>query len=150
MGAVWGGNQIPDAVRSGPEEMSELFHGYTYSGHPVACAAGLATLDIYEEENLFNKSFELGDYWQEQLHSLKEFDVVKDIRNYGLVGAVEFHTGDKPGQRGYDVFEHCFWKGNVMVRYTMDILAMSPPLIVEKEHIDEAITAMRNGIKALY
>ncbi|MDO3720858.1 aspartate aminotransferase family protein [Marinobacter sp. chi1] len=150
MGAVFVSNDIHDAFMTGPEEAIELFHGYTYSAHPVACAAALATLDIYERENLFNKAYELGEYWQEQLHSLKEFDVVKDIRNYGLVGGIEFHTGDKPGQRGYDVFEHCFWKGNVMVRYTMDILAMSPPLIVEKEHIDEAITALRNGIKALY
>ncbi len=150
MGAVFVANDIHDAFMTGPEEMIELFHGYTYSGHPVAAAAGLATLDIYEQENLFAKADQLGAYWQEQLHSLREFDVIKDIRNYGLVGAIEFHPGDKAGARGYQVFEHCFWQGNTMVRYTMDILAMSPPLIVEKEHIDELMGALRNAIKTLY
>ena len=150
MGAVFASNAIHDVFMNGPEELIELFHGYTYSGHPVACAAALASLDIYQQENLFNKAHELGAYWQEQLHSLREFDVVKDIRNYGLVGAIEFHSSAKAGQRGYDVFEHCFWKGNALVRYTMDILAVSPPLIMEKQHIDELVSALRAGIQSLY
>ena len=150
MGAVFVANAIYDAFMKGPEEVIELFHGYTYSGHPVAAAAGLATLDIYEQENLFQKANDLGEYWQNQLHGLREFDVIKDIRNYGLVGAIEFHQGDKAGERGYQVFEHCYWQGNALVRCTMDILAMSPPLIVEKSHIDELIASLRNAIKTLY
>lgn len=150
MGAVFVNDFIYDAFMQGPEEIIELFHGYTYSGHPVAAAAGLATLDIYEREGLFNKAIELGDYFQTQIHSLAEFDVVKDIRNFGLVGAVEFKTGDKIGARGYQVFEHCFWQGNTLVRCTGDIIAMSPPLILDKNHIDELIAAMRTAIKTLY
>jgi beta-alanine--pyruvate transaminase len=149
MGAVYVQNFIHDAFMNGPEEVIELFHGYTYSGHPVAAAAGLATMEIYERENLFNKAIELEDYWADALHGLAEFDVVKDIRNIGLIGAVEFNCGDKAGDRGYQVFEHCFWKENTLVRCTGDIIAMSPPLIVSTEQIDQLIDAMRKAIKTL-
>jgi beta-alanine--pyruvate transaminase len=150
MGAVFVADFMPQAFMQGPEEIIELFHGYTYSGHPVAAAAALATLDIYAAEELFNKAYDLGDYFQAQLHSLAEFDVLKDIRNFGLVGAIEFKPGAQPGARGYQVFEHCFWQGNALVRCTGDIIAVSPPLILTKEHIDELIAALRGAIKTLY
>ncbi|GLQ30824.1 aspartate aminotransferase family protein [Litoribrevibacter albus] len=149
MGAVFVQDFIHDAFMHGPEEVIELFHGYTYSGHPVAAAAALATLDIYEQENLFNKAIELEQHWQEALHSLREYDVVKDIRNYGLVGAVEFHQGDKLGERGYKAFNHCFWKENTLVRCTGDVIAMSPPLIISENQIDELVASLGNAIKTL-
>lgn len=149
MGAVFVQDFIHDAFMTGPEEVIELFHGYTYSGHPVAAAAALATLDIYEQENLFDKAIELENHWQEALHSLREYDVVKDIRNYGLVGAVEFHQGDKLGERGYKAFNHCFWKENTLVRCTGDVIAMSPPLIISENQIDELIASLGNAIKTL-
>ncbi|MYM64819.1 aspartate aminotransferase family protein [Pseudomaricurvus sp. HS19] len=150
MGAVFVHNAIHDAFMQGPEELIELFHGYTYSGHPVAAAAGLATLSCYEDDKLFDKALALEGYWEESLHSLAEFDVIKDIRNFGLMGAIDFKSGDKIGQRGYDVFQHCFWKSNALVRCTGDIIALSPPLILEREHIDELMTALRAAIKSLY
>lgn len=149
MGAVFVQDFIHNAFMTGPEEVIELFHGYTYSGHPVAAAAALATLDIYEQENLFDKAIELENHWQEALHSLREYDVVKDIRNYGLVGAVEFHQGDKLGERGYNAFNHCFWKENTLVRCTGDVIAMSPPLIISENQIDELIASLGNAIKTL-
>ncbi|WP_396586949.1 aspartate aminotransferase family protein [Bermanella sp. R86510] len=149
MGAVFVQDFIHDAFMNGPEEIIELFHGYTYSGHPVAAAAGLATLDIYEEENLFNKAIDLEEYWQTAIHGLREYGIVKDIRNYGLVGAVELHSSDKFGERGYKVFEHCYWKENVLVRCTGDTIAMSPPLILEKQHIDELIQGLANALKTI-
>jgi beta-alanine--pyruvate transaminase len=149
MGAVFVQDFIHEAFMSGPEEVIELFHGYTYSGHPVAAAAALATLDIYEQENLFEKAIELESHWQEALHSLREYEVVKDIRNYGLVGAIEFRPGDKLGERGYKAFHHCFWKENTLVRCTGDVIAMSPPLIISENQIDELIAALGNAIKTL-
>lgn len=149
MGAVFVSDAIHQAFMQGPEEVIELFHGYTYSGHPVACAAGLATLDIYEQENLFEKALSLEDYWADSLHSLAEYDLVKDVRNIGLMGAVEFESTNKPGERGYSVFHHCYWKGDAMVRCTADTIAMSPPLIVEKEHIDGLMAALRKAIESL-
>lgn len=149
MGAVFVQDFIHDAYMNGPEEIIELFHGYTYSGHPVAAAAALATLDIYEDEGLFSKAIELEQYWQEALHGLKEHAIVKDIRNYGLVGAVEFHPSEKIGERGYKAFHHCFWKENTLVRCTGDVIALSPPLIINENQIDEIVGALGNTIKQL-
>lgn len=150
MGAVFVKDTIYDAFMQGPEEVIEFFHGYTYSGHPVAAAAGLATLSIYEQEQLFEKALTLEDAWADALHALAEFDVVKDVRNLGLVGAIEFHPGATVGERGYQVFTHCFWKSNALVRCTADTIALSPPLIVERDHIEALVTALRSAIKALY
>ena len=150
MGAVFVSNEIHDAFMTGPEEVIELFHGYTYSGHPVAAAAALATLNIYETENLFHRAIELETYWAEALHSLHEFDIIQDIRNLGLVGAIEFKPSSKLGERGYKVFHDCFWKHNALVRCTGDIIAMSPPLIISKTEIDHLMKAVRSAIKALY
>jgi beta-alanine--pyruvate transaminase len=115
----------------------EFFHGYTYSGHPLACAAGLAALDTYEEEKLFDRPNELGAYFEQGVHSLKGLPNVIDCRNLGLIGAVEL--APRPGaagDRGFEVFEKCWDKG-VFVRPVGDALAFCPPLIAEKKHLDQ-------------
>ena len=142
MGAVFVNEAIQDAFMHGPENLIEFFHGYTYSGHPVAAAAALATLDIYQRDGLLTRAQDLEQYWEDALHSLRDHPHVIDIRNTGLVGAVHLASRDgAPGTRGYDVFEECFWQG-AMVRCTGDIIAMSPPLIAEKEHIDQLIETL--------
>ena len=147
MGAVFARKGIYDAFMEGSEYAIELFHGYTYSGHPLAAAAGLATLDVYKEEGLFERAAELAPYWEDGLHSLKGVSRVKDVRNLGLMGAVELEPMDtKPAVRGYDVFMRCYEKG-VLVRCTADILAMSPPLIVSKEQIDQIVGTLGTSIK---
>ncbi|WP_211825168.1 aspartate aminotransferase family protein [Kistimonas asteriae] len=148
MGAVFVSDEIHDAFMQGPENMIELFHGYTYSGHPVGAAAGLATLDIYERDGLFQRTIEMESYFEEAVHSLKGLPNVIDIRNTGLVAAVELAPRDgKPGARGFEVFKNAYEHG-VMVRCTMDILAMSPPLIIEKSHIDQLVGTLENAIRA--
>ncbi len=148
MGAVFVSDEIHDTFMQGPESMIELFHGYTYSGHPVGAAAGLATLDIYERDGLFQRTIEMESYFEEAVHSLKGLPNVIDIRNTGLVAAVELAPRDgKPGARGYEVFKNAYEHG-VMVRCTMDILAMSPPLIIEKAHIDQLVGTLENAIRA--
>ncbi len=147
MGAVFVSEQIQDVFMHGPQGLIELFHGYTYSGHPVAAAAALATLDIYQRDGLLTRARELEVYWQEALHSLQGLAHVIDIRNTGLVGAVHLASREgAPGARGYEVFEACYWDG-VMVRVTGDIIAMSPPLIVEKPHIDRIVEVLGNVIR---
>ena len=149
MGAVFVSDVIHHAFMQGPEEQIELFHGYTYSGHPVAAAAALACLDIYEQEHLFSKALDLEAKWADALYQLREFDVVKDIRTYGLVAAVELHSSDKIGARGYQLFTHCFWKQNLLVRCTADTIALSPPLIINEEQIEKISSALRSGLMAL-
>ncbi|MCH8532035.1 MAG: aspartate aminotransferase family protein [Saccharospirillum sp.] len=149
MGAVFAADFIYDAFMSGPDSVIELFHGYTYSGHPVAAAAGIATLDIYEREGLFERALELEDTFAEALHSLRDLPNVKDIRNIGLVGGVELEANGQPGKRGYEVFHHCYWKENTLVRCTGDIIAMSPPLIISEAQIAELVEALRKSILAV-
>lgn len=147
MGAVFASRKVYDGLMVGPENAIELFHGYTYSGHPVACAAGLATLEIYEEEGLLTRAAELADYWQDALHYLKGLAHVTDIRNLGLVGAVELAPRDgAPGTRAYDVFVDCFNKG-LLIRVTGDIIALSPPLIIEKDQIDTLVATLADALK---
>lgn len=145
MGAVFVKEGIYDAFMNAPENAIELFHGYTYSGHPLACAAALATLDIYEEERLFERADKLADYWENAVHSLKGVRHVIDVRNLGLVAGIELESiAGKPGKRAFDCFLQCFEKG-LLIRTTGDIIALSPPLIIEKEHIDrilEILTAV--------
>ncbi|MFG1262031.1 MULTISPECIES: aspartate aminotransferase family protein [Xanthobacter] len=148
MGAVFASRKVHDGLMTGPESQIELFHGYTYSGHPVACAAGLATLGIYAEEGLLTRGAALADYWQEALHSLKGLPHVADIRNLGLVGAIELRPRDgAPGARAYDVFVECFRKG-LLIRVTGDIIALSPPLIIEKGQIDTIVSIIADTLKA--
>ena len=148
MGAVFVSNQVHDAFMQGPEGMIDLFHGYTYSGHPLACAAALATLDIYAEENLFEKAIEIGQYWEDAIHSLKELPNVVDIRNFGLIGAIELGARDgKPGARGYDVFTKCFHEKDLLIRTTGDVIALSPPLILERNHVDQIFARISEAIR---
>lgn len=136
MGAVLTSAQIHDAFMTGPEHLIELFHGYTYSGNPVACAAGLAALETYKEEGLFERARELAPYWQDAIHSLKACPNVIDIRNIGLMGAIELEPRpDAPTQRAFDAFLKAYEKG-LLVRVTGDVIALSPPLIAETSHID--------------
>ena len=125
----------------------ELFHGYTYSAHPVACAAGLATLDIYEDEGLLTRGAEMAGYWRDAMHQLKGLPNVIDIRTVGLMGAVELSPRkDAAGARGYDLMVDCFNRG-LYFRQSGDAVALSPPLIVERSHIDEMVSILGDAIK---
>ncbi|NKK90950.1 aminotransferase class III-fold pyridoxal phosphate-dependent enzyme [Rhizobium leguminosarum bv. viciae] len=147
MGAVFASRTVYDGLMVGPDNAIELFHGYTYSGHPVACAAGLATLEIYEEEGLLTRAADLAEYWQEALHSLTGLPHVVDIRNLGLVGAVELAPRDGAlGTRAYEIFVDCFNKG-LLIRVTGDIIALSPPLIIEKTQIDRIVSTLGDALK---
>jgi beta-alanine--pyruvate transaminase len=147
MGAVFAQRKIYDAFMQGPENAIELFHGYTYSAHPVACAAALATLDIYEREGLLTRAATLAPKWEDAVHSLRGAKNVIDVRNYGLIGAVELDSrAGKPGARGFDVFLKCFERG-VMVRQTGDVIAMSPPLIVEEKQIARIVETLTEVIR---
>jgi beta-alanine--pyruvate transaminase len=147
LGAVFAKRAIYDALMQGPPNVIELFHGYTYSGHPVACAAGIAALEIYQEEGLLTRASELAEYWQDALHSLRGQPHVMDIRNLGLLGGVELTPRDNaPGARAYEVFVDCLRQG-VLVRFTGDTIALSPPLIVEKHQIDTAVSALADALK---
>ncbi|MGD1977093.1 MAG: aspartate aminotransferase family protein [Gammaproteobacteria bacterium] len=149
MGAVFVRDEIYDAFMNGPEHVIELFHGYTYSGHPVACAAGLAAMDIYEQEDLFNRAAEMAPYWEEAVHSLHGLPNVIDIRNLGLVAGIELASREgAPGARAFDAHVKCFEKG-VLVRFTGDIIALSPPLIIEKQHIDTLFGTLGDVLRSL-
>ncbi|XUY29095.1 aspartate aminotransferase family protein [Agrobacterium sp. rho-8.1] len=149
MGAVFAKRFVYDAMMHGPDNQIELFHGYTYSGHPVACAAGIATLEIYQEEGLLYRAAELETIWQDALHSLKGMPHVVDIRNLGLVGAIELAPRDgAPGTRAYDIFVECFKKG-LLVRVTGDIIALSPPLIISEEEIGKIVSTLGDALKRI-
>jgi len=136
MGAVFARRAVHDALMQGQEGI-ELFHGYTYSGHPVACAAGLATLDIYAKEGLLTRGAELAEDWAAAMHDLRGRAHVSDIRTIGLVAGIELTPRpDAPGKRAYEIFTECFRRG-LLIRVTGDIIALSPPLIVEREEIRE-------------
>ncbi|GIU17874.1 aspartate aminotransferase family protein [Shewanella colwelliana] len=149
MGAVLIDDGIYDASMDAPEGAIELFHGYTYSGHPVAAAAALATLDIYEEEKLFERSRSLEGYFEQAVHSLKGLPNLIDIRNTGLVAGIQFAPSDKGiGKRGFGIFETCF-KNGTLVRATGDIIAISPPLIVDRQQIDHIVNTLSDAIKSV-
>jgi beta-alanine--pyruvate transaminase len=149
MGAVLATPAVHDAFMAGPEHMIELFHGYTYSGNPIASAAGIATLETYREEGLFERAAEIAPYWQEALHSLKGLPHVIDIRNMGLIGAVELEgIAGEPTKRAFGAFLDAYEKG-ILIRTTGDIIAMSPPLIVSKGDIDQLIGVLGDVLKGL-
>ena len=149
MSAVAFDNSIYDQLMEGPEAMIELFHGYTYSGHPVACAAGIAALDVYEEEGLFDRAKEMEPHFQEAIHSLKGLNQVIDIRNIGLMGAIHFGSDGLPATEfAAKVFQHCY-DNNVLVRYSGEFLVLSPSLIVEKEHLDTIADALKAAINSV-
>ena len=149
MGAVLTTGAVHDAFMHGPEHMIELFHGYTYSGNPIAAAAGIATLETYREEGLFERAAELAPYWQEALHSLRGTRHVIDIRNEGLIGAIELEPiAGEPTKRAFSAFLKAYEKG-ILIRTTGDIIAMSPPLIIEKAQIDQLIGTLGEVLAAL-
>ena len=146
MGGVIVSEKIYHAFLNGPEEQIEFFHGYTYSGHPLASAAAVATLDIYKEEELFERSKELAPYFEEALHSLKGLPNVIDIRNLGLMGGIELDPiPGSPGKRGNDTFVTCYQNG-VLVRAAGDTIALTPSFIASKHHIDKIIETIKSAI----
>ena len=147
MGAVLARQSIHDAFMNGPEHLIEFFHGYTYSAHPLACAAGLATLDTYADEGLLTRASELQGYFAEAVHSLKGEPHVIDIRNIGLVAAVELAAiPDAPTKRAFGVFLDLYERG-MFVRTTGDIVALAPSLIVERAQIDQIVDMLRSAIR---
>ena len=148
MGAVLTSSAIHDAFMQGPEHVIELFHGYTYSGNPVACAAAIATLDTYAEEGLLTRAAQLEQHWQDAIHGLRDLPNVIDIRNMGLIGAVELASIDgQPGKRGFDIFVRAFEAG-ILIRVTGDIIAMSPPLIIDEGQIDQLIGTLAEVLRS--
>ena len=146
MGAVAVRKAIYDAFMTGPDGI-ELAHGYTYSGHPLAAAAGLATVALYQSEGLFERAASLAAYWQEAIHSLKGTPHVVDLRNLGLVAGIELAPRpERPGTRAYDVFVDCFEHG-LLIRVTADIIALSPPLIVQKAQIDQMVDTIGQALR---
>jgi beta-alanine--pyruvate transaminase len=147
MGAVFVQQAIHDTFMQGPEHAIEFFHGYTYSGHPLACAAGLATLETYADDGLLTRASALHDTLGQALHGLRELPHVVDIRHFGLVGGVELAS--RPGavgQRAFDVFLDCFAQG-VMVRTTGDTVALSPPLIISADQIGQIVETVATAIR---
>jgi beta-alanine--pyruvate transaminase len=147
-GGVFVKSEIYEAFMTGPAHLIEFFHGYTYSGSPIACAAGIGTLETYADEGLLTRGAELAPYWEEALHSLKGLPHVIDIRNIGLIGAIELETiPGSPTKRAFDAFLAAFEKG-LLIRTTGDIIALSPPLIIEKSDIDEIVEKLTDVLKA--
>ncbi len=150
-GAVFVRKHIYDAFMDGAQDENaiELFHGYTYSGHPLAMAAGLATMDVYAEEGLFERAADLSGHWEEAVHSLKDLAHVIDTRNLGLIGAIELEPRPgAPGARGFEAFLRCYEKG-VLVRTTGDTIALSPPLIISESQIDELLGTIGSVLRDL-
>ena len=149
MGAVAAKREIYDAVVDNAAPGIEFFHGYTYSGHPLASAAALATLDVYAEEKLFERARDLSGYWEKALHTLRGRRHVIDIRNLGLVAAIELGPRDgAPGARAMEAFHICFDTG-LLIRVTADVIALSPPLIIEKTQIDEIVEQLAGVLDAI-
>ena len=147
MGAVFMKKNVNDTLMSGPENAIDFFHGYTYSGHPMAAAASIGTLDTYQEEGLLTRASQIATYWEDRMHALKGLPHVIDIRNIGLIGAIEFQPDpDAPGERAYSRFVKCFEKG-LLVRQTGDIIALSPPLIVTESQIDQLFDIFTDVLK---
>ena len=146
MAAVAVRDDIYDTVvNAAPENAIELFHGYTYSAHPVACAAGLAALEIYEKENLFRRAAELSPYFLDKVFSLQDMDQITDIRGYGMLAGIDVAPQGVPGARGTQIQKDLFWNG-VHVKFTADTGIISPPFVAEKEHIDQIIDSLRHVI----
>lgn len=149
MGAVLVSSEIHDAFMTGPEHLIEFFHGYTYSGNPVASAAALATLETYKEEGLLTRGADLAKTWEDALHSLKGEPHVIDIRNIGLVGAIELEPiAGAPTKRAFSAFLHAYEAG-YLIRTTGDIIALSPPLIISENQIAELIDAVRTALRSI-
>jgi beta-alanine--pyruvate transaminase len=150
MGATAVRRTIHDTVINASARGIEFFHGYTYSGHPLACAAGLATLALYEDERLFARAAMLAPQWARALHGLRDEPNVIDIRTLGLVGGIELAPRDGTvGVRGFDAMQHAFWKEDLLVRVTGDTIAMSPPLIISESQIDDIAARLRRTLRTI-
>jgi beta-alanine--pyruvate transaminase len=149
MGAMFAKKHIYEAFMTGPEHMIEFFHGYTYSANPIACAAALGTLDVYQEEGLLTRAAELAPYWADAVHSFKGLPHVIDTRNLGLIGAVELEPiAGQPTKRAFSAFLKAYDKG-LLIRTTGDIIALSPPLIISKAQIDELVDILSGVLETL-
>jgi len=149
MGAVAASDAIFDAFMTGDESAIELFHGYTYSGHPVACAAAIASLDLYQTDNLFARAEKLAPVFETAAHELRTANHVIDVRNMGLVAGIELAPREgQPGARAYETFVRCFENGT-LIRVTGDIIALSPPLIITEQQIDELFAAVRLALRSV-
>jgi beta-alanine--pyruvate transaminase len=147
MGAVFVKREIHDAFMTGPDHLIEFFHGYTYSSHPLACAAGLATLDVYAEEGLLTRAKELEGYFADAVHGLRELPNVIDVRNIGLVAGIELSPlPGAPAKRAFDIFLDLYERG-LLIRTTGDTIALSPPLIIEKGQIDQIVDMLSGALK---
>ncbi len=150
LGGVLVRDHVYDAFMNGPDHAIELFHGYTYSGHPIAAAAALGSLDTYQEEGLFERAKKLEEPWADAFHSLKGEPNVADIRTLGLVGAIDMHPIEgTPGLRGYKAMETAFHDHNIMIRITADTIAVSPPLIISEDQIGEIVDKIKKVLKAV-
>lgn len=149
MGAVAASREVYDAIIQNAPAGIEFPHGYTYSGHPVAAAAGIATLDVYEQEGLFERVGKLKSYWEQAVHSLRGKRHVIDVRNLGLVAGIELEArAGAPGGRAFEVFQRCFDDG-VLIRITADIIALSPPLIITESQIEEVVERLGTALEAV-
>ena len=150
MGGVLVQGRIHDAFMRGPPHAIEFFHGYTYSAHPLACAAGLAALDLYRDEGLFERAAGLEAAFAEAVHSLRGLPNVVDIRSVGLAAGVELAPRpDAPGARAYEVMERCFHEGDLMVRLAGETIALAPPLIVGEDEIGQIVEGLGQAIRAV-
>lgn len=149
MGAAIAHDDVHAVFMDAPDGATELYHGYTYSGHPVASAAGLAVLDIYEREGLFQRAADLAPHFEDAVHGLRGCPHVIDIRNIGLAAGIELEPrAGAPSTRAHDVFVEAFTSG-ALIRYTGDILALSPPLIAGKDHIDQLAAILKSALEAV-
>ncbi len=147
MGAVFAQQKIHDAFMTGPEHLIEFFHGYTYSAHPLACAAALATLDTYADGGLLTRAATMQAEFAQALHSLRDEPNVIDVRNIGLVGGIELKPlPGEPAKRAFNIFLDC-WEQGLLIRTTGDTIALSPPLIIESGHIERIIDTLRGALR---
>jgi beta-alanine--pyruvate transaminase len=149
MGGVMVRKHVYDAFMKGPENVIELFHGYTYSGHPLACAAALATLDVYRDERLFERAKAMEPKWYDAIMGLRSAPNVLDIRCVGLTGAIDLAPiPGSPGERVYRALDHAFFNAGVMIRPAGDTIELTPPLIVSEHQIGEIVDKVGSSIKA--
>ena len=146
MGVVAVREKIYDEVMNASSEGAiELFHGYTYSGIPVAVSAALAVQKIFEKEDIFNRVKNIRNYFQDGIHSLRDLKCIESIRGYGLLGGIDISMDKKPGKAGFEVYKECYNIG-LNLKPTGDALILAPPFICEKKHIDEIIDKLRSAI----
>ena len=150
MGGVIAHKKIYDAFMQGPEQAVELFHGYTYSAHPLACAAGLATLELYEQEDIYGRARRLERIWADAVHSLRGLPNVLDIRNCGLTAGIDLAPlTDAPGRRGYAAMESAFHDFDILIRLAGDTIVLTPPLILSEAQVDEIVEKTAKVIRAV-